>query len=98
MERGSGMPEGLIIWTYDWVPGGEGSPRGFVRDIRLRWRAKRRSQRLSKPVASDPNIELAFWDSVKDANDPHALEAYLAKFPDGEFKDLAELRLKSWRD
>ena len=31
------MPEPLIIWTYDWVPGGEGSPRGHVRDIRLRW-------------------------------------------------------------
>ena len=24
----------LIIWTYDWVPEG---PRGFVRDMRLRW-------------------------------------------------------------
>jgi glutathione S-transferase len=24
----------LIIWTYDWVPDG---PRGFVRDVRLRW-------------------------------------------------------------
>ena len=24
----------LIIWTYDWVPN---EPRGFVRDIRLRW-------------------------------------------------------------
>jgi glutathione S-transferase len=24
----------LIIWTYDWVPD---SPRGFVRDLRLRW-------------------------------------------------------------
>jgi glutathione S-transferase len=23
-----------IIWTYDWVPEG---PRGFVRDLRLRW-------------------------------------------------------------
>jgi len=25
---------GLTIWTYDWVPEG---PRGFVRDLRLRW-------------------------------------------------------------
>ena len=25
---------GLIIWTYDWAPEG---PRGFVRDLRLRW-------------------------------------------------------------
>ncbi len=24
----------LTIWTYDWVPRG---PRGFVRDLRLRW-------------------------------------------------------------
>jgi glutathione S-transferase len=29
----NGMSE-LIIWTYDWVPEG---PRGFVRDLRLRW-------------------------------------------------------------
>lgn len=25
---------GIVIWTYDWVPPG---PRGFVRDLRLRW-------------------------------------------------------------
>ena len=25
---------GLVIWTYDWVPP---PPRGFVRDLRLRW-------------------------------------------------------------
>jgi hypothetical protein len=24
----------LTLWTYDWVPEG---PRGFVRDLRLRW-------------------------------------------------------------
>jgi glutathione S-transferase len=28
------MMSELIVWTYDWVPEG---PRGFVRDIRLRW-------------------------------------------------------------
>lgn len=27
----------LIVWTYDWVPGGERGPRGHVRDLRLRW-------------------------------------------------------------
>lgn len=27
----------LTIWTYDWVPGGDRGPRGFVRDLRLRW-------------------------------------------------------------
>jgi glutathione S-transferase len=28
------MTNKLTIWTYDWVPEG---PRGFVRDLRLRW-------------------------------------------------------------
>jgi glutathione S-transferase len=27
----------LTIWTFDWVPEG---PRGFVRDLRLRWGAE----------------------------------------------------------
>lgn len=31
------MSTGLTIWTYDWVPPG---PRGFVRDLRLRWAAE----------------------------------------------------------
>ncbi|MEF9601556.1 glutathione S-transferase family protein [Paracoccus sp. PXZ] len=28
------MPERVTIWTYDWVPE---PPRGYVRDLRLRW-------------------------------------------------------------
>src|SRR6201991_2558888 len=32
-KRPAAMSE-LIIWTLDWVPAG---PRGFVRDLRLRW-------------------------------------------------------------
>ena len=31
------MADKLTIWTYDWVPTG---PRGFVRDLRLRWAAE----------------------------------------------------------
>jgi len=31
------MSENLTIWTLDWVPEG---PRGFVRDLRLRWAAE----------------------------------------------------------
>ncbi|MGJ7037563.1 glutathione S-transferase [Shinella sp. BE166] len=31
------MTEPLTIWTYDWVPGGQSGPRGYVRDLRLRW-------------------------------------------------------------
>ncbi|TCM16147.1 glutathione S-transferase [Novosphingobium sp. PhB165] len=31
------MSDKLVIWTFDWVPNG---PRGFVRDMRLRWAAE----------------------------------------------------------
>ena len=31
------MAEKLIVYTFDWVPEG---PRGFVRDLRLRWAAE----------------------------------------------------------
>jgi glutathione S-transferase len=34
LENGPDAMSELIIWTYDWVPKG---PRGFVRDLRLRW-------------------------------------------------------------
>lgn len=42
----------LTIWTYDWVPAGEGGPRGFVRDLRLRWACEEAS--LAYEVRSVP--------------------------------------------
>lgn len=41
---------------------------------------------------SEIALELAFWDSVKDAG-PGELEAYLEKFPEGNFAALARTRL-----
>ena len=43
----------------------------------------------------DPSVELAFWESVKDSEDPEMLRAYLDKFPNGEFRTLAEIRSRS---
>lgn len=47
------------------------------------------------PVAV--NIELTFWKSVKDSKDPAMFEAYLEKYPEGEFKTLAEIQLAKLR-
>lgn len=50
--------------------------------------------------ARDPgevNIEVTFWNSVKDSKDPAMFEAYLSKYPDGEFKPLAEIQLAKLR-
>jgi len=41
----------------------------------------------------DREVELAFWDSVRESDSPASLSAYLDKYPDGEFKALAEIRL-----
>lgn len=43
---------------------------------------------------TDPaTIELAFWDSIKDSTDPEDFRAYLKKYPNGQFIDLARNRL-----
>ena len=47
------------------------------------------------PIAGSAAVELAFWDSVRDSDDPEMFEAYLAKYPDGEFRSLAEIRLRA---
>jgi adenylate cyclase len=41
----------------------------------------------------DREVELAFWDSVRESGNPASLQAYLDKYPDGDFKALAEIRL-----
>jgi len=55
----------------------------------------------AEPAATDPDVsavELAFWDSVKDSDDLEMFEAYLEKYPDGEFRSLAEIRIAQLRD
>ncbi len=42
----------------------------------------------------DREIELAFWESVRENANPALIEAYLDKYPKGEFSTLAEIRLR----
>jgi hypothetical protein len=44
------------------------------------------------PQASD-QIEVAFWNSVKDSGKASELKAYLKQFPSGKFAELAKLRI-----
>ncbi len=41
------------------------------------------------------NIELLFWDSVKDSNNPSIVNAYLNKYPNGIFVELAQLKIQA---
>ena len=48
--------------------------------------------------SADHTVELEFWNSIKDTEIRANFEAYLEKYPDGEFKSLAEIRLKALTD
>ena len=37
--------------------------------------------------------EKAYWDAVKDSNDPDSIQLYLTKYPNGYFVDLANAKL-----
>ena len=55
------------------------------------------SQAPATPAAAmppDTAVELAFWDSVKDSDNPALYEAYLQKYPKGEFILLAQAKLQ----
>ncbi len=44
------------------------------------------------PAAS---VEVTFWDSIKSSTDPADFNAYLKKYPNGDFADLARNRVAS---
>jgi caspase domain-containing protein len=47
-------------------------------------------------AAADPaQIELSFWESIKNSKNPADFRAYLARFPRGEFAVLAANRIKA---
>jgi hypothetical protein len=53
-------------------------------------------QAPAEPATTDPDlvaVELAFWDTVKDSDNPAMCEAYLERYPDGAFAALAKVRL-----
>ena len=48
----------------------------------------------SAPAAqSAANVEIVFWDSIKGSHNPADFRAYLTKFPNGIFLELAQNRL-----
>ena len=38
-------------------------------------------------------IELAYWDTVKNSGNPEMFQAYLDKYPRGEFAGLARAKI-----
>jgi len=42
---------------------------------------------------ADNSVELAYWQTIKDANEKGFFEAYLEQYPDGAFANLARLKI-----
>src|SRR5213082_1559096 len=47
------------------------------------------------PPINSPAIEMEFWSSIKGSSDPEDFRAYLKKYPNGEFAELAKNRLNN---
>jgi hypothetical protein len=46
-------------------------------------------------VAEPAAVELAFWASIEDSDDPRSYQAYLTQYPDGAFAAIARLRMEA---
>lgn len=42
-------------------------------------------------------LELAFWEAIRDGDNPAMFESYLSKYPDGHFAELARIKLEEAR-
>ena len=61
--------------------------------------AKSRSQparQAGNQAYGDPNsLEMTYWNAIKDSKNPSDIQAYITKFPNGLFVDLANSRIAS---
>lgn len=51
------------------------------------------TSKASAPQVSDKQIELAYWDTIKNENNAKLFEAYLEQYPNGSFAKLARLKI-----
>ena len=52
-----------------------------------------RQDAVSMRDPHDREIELSFWESVRASDNRALIQAYLEKYPDGEFSALAQIRV-----
>lgn len=48
---------------------------------------------VGEATTTNPAVEIAFWDSIKDSDDPMLYLAYLEQFPDGAFRVIAKTKM-----
>jgi len=73
-----------LSFTYEATAGGAVFATGTL---------NRPSNKVAQPLRSDDVAEIGFWESVRASRDPDELRAYLRKFPEGRYAELARLWL-----
>jgi hypothetical protein len=51
-------------------------------------------QPRAEPPVDTSAVEIAYWNSIKDSASPEPFQAYLRKYPNGQFTDLAGIKLR----
>jgi peptidoglycan hydrolase-like protein with peptidoglycan-binding domain len=60
--------------------------------------AQSQSGQAVATASQGSEVEVEFWRSVKESNKPEELNAYLASYPNGQFRSLAQARIASLQD
>lgn len=85
----------LIGWQGDRA---DPNWQSFVADIRGVIQPGETEVPANAPAAGEPmdaTIENTFWTSIQDTSDPSEFEAYLKRYPQGHFSELARSRLSA---
>ena len=45
----------------------------------------------------EANVEVTFWNSIKDSKNPQLFDAYLKRYPNGAFADIARIDLEQFK-
>lgn len=56
--------------------------------------AQRQPPPRVEPQVDTGAVEIAYWNSIRDSASPEPFQAYLRKYPNGQFIDLAGIRLR----
>lgn len=68
--------------------------RAFMQDVRTAiTRRNTKAQPTAAPAGADASFETTFWNSIKDGKDRADFEAYLKRYPNGNFAALAHNRI-----
>jgi hypothetical protein len=94
--KDSGDVNGLLHYLQRF-PEGEFAEIARDRITALSQAPSERSQVAAPAVDADTAVELSFWESVRESDNPDMYEAYIEKYPDGEFVSLAKVRLEELR-